>query len=52
MKSRAKRSGPELARKITQGAFVVWVIVVNVLYYVQFKPIFVSRVVPFLHRWH
>jgi hypothetical protein len=40
------------ARTILQVAFVVWLIVVNVLYYAQFRGILVARLGVWLQRWH
>ncbi len=43
---RSVRVGPLL-----QAFFVVWVVVVNVLYYAQFKALFISCLGNLIHRW-
>jgi hypothetical protein len=39
------------ARAILQIAFVVWLIVVNVLYYAQFRGILFARLGTWFQRW-
>jgi glycosyltransferase involved in cell wall biosynthesis len=41
-----------IARPLLEGLFVLWVIVVNLLYYFQFKGLLVTRFARLLHRWH
>jgi glycosyltransferase involved in cell wall biosynthesis len=41
-----------IANPLLQALFVLWIIVVNVLYYLQFKDLLVSRFAHLLHRWH
>lgn len=38
------------ARAILEALFLLWTLVVNFLYYLQFKANFVSRLQRFLHR--
>lgn len=41
-----------IAKPLLEGLFVLWVIVVNLLYYFQFKGLLVTRFAHLLHRWH
>src|SRR5271157_1939412 len=40
------------AKHILGTLFVLWVVVVNLLYYYQFKTLLVAHFARFLHRWH
>jgi len=40
------------AKLLLEALFLVWVIVVNLMYYFQFKYFLVSRFAHLLHRWH
>jgi hypothetical protein len=42
-----KRGG---ARLLIQGAFLMWLVVVNVLYYLQFKQLFLARFASLVHK--
>ena len=37
---------------LLQALFVIWVIVVNILYFHQFKDLLAIRFAHILHRWH
>ena len=39
------------AKPFLEALFVVWVIVVNLLYYMQYKNLMVARFGHLLHRW-
>jgi glycosyltransferase involved in cell wall biosynthesis len=39
------------AGTLLEALFVLWVIVVNVLYYAQFKDLLISRLAQFVYRW-
>jgi phosphatidylinositol alpha-1,6-mannosyltransferase len=39
------------AEILLEALFVLWVIVVNVLYYAQFKDLLISRLAQFVYRW-
>jgi len=41
-----------IAKALLQALFVVWVIVVSLLYFYQFRDILVARFAHFLHQWH
>ncbi|HEY6467188.1 MAG TPA: hypothetical protein VIY69_14410 [Candidatus Acidoferrales bacterium] len=38
------------AKYLAQTLFVIWVVVVNVLYYLQFKSLFLARFASLVHR--
>jgi hypothetical protein len=40
----------EGAKYLEQALFVIWVVVVNVLYYLQFKSLFLARFASLVHR--
>lgn len=52
MKQSDKDFGSARAKIIWETLFLLWAIVVNLLYYAQFKAFFISRLGPFIHRWH
>lgn len=37
---------------LLQALFVIWVIIVNILYFHQFKNLLAMRFTHILHRWH
>lgn len=38
------------ANYVAQGLFVAWLAIVNVLYYLQFKSLFLARLASLVHR--
>ena len=44
--------GSAPSRTIFESLTAFWIIVVNLLYYAQFKTLIISRFGFFLHRWH
>jgi glycosyltransferase involved in cell wall biosynthesis len=54
--SQPVRASVKGLRAVTAGTllevvFVLWVVIVNVLYYTQFKDLFISRLARFVYRW-
>lgn len=43
-----RKSSP--AKYLAQALFIIWVVVVNVLYYLQFKNLFLARFASLVHR--
>jgi hypothetical protein len=44
----ANRAGAKL---VLETLVLIWALVVNLLYYAQFKALFISRLGHFIHRW-
>ena len=38
------------AKYLAQTLFVIWIVVVNALYYLQFKSLFLARFASLVHR--
>lgn len=50
--SESKKAGSSLAGRVWQLAFVAWILLVNFLYYLQFRDLFFARFGAWIRRWH
>lgn len=48
----SNKSRTEMTKRVAESLFVVWIVVVNVLYYAQFRDLFVSRLGYLVRPWH
>jgi hypothetical protein len=51
MKLESKNSGSTGLRTFLEVFFLLWLLAVNALYYVQFKALFASHLERILHTW-
>jgi hypothetical protein len=50
--SESKKAASGFAGRVWQLAFAAWILLVNFLYYLQFRDLFLARFGAWIRRWH